>query len=224
LLTAVIYDGRNFIGGIEHLDVTDRPVDTVLELKPAIDIDGTIELESGTSTTHVELSKLRIQLLADYPGNVGEYIWTELANVRQDGSFVLHSVLPVRWRLYVNGAPVFVKSVWLDDKVSSGYKFDLSSGPARTMKIVLSPNTGSIRGTAPGGMTVVYRDSDDRLTFREVKANKNGQFQITGLAPGRYRVAAGESQETIHDTDGEDITIREGETVTVALKAGNAIP
>jgi hypothetical protein len=74
----------------------------------------------------------------------------------------------------------------------------LSSGSPDPLKIVLSANTASIRGTAPPGTPVGYRDLDDKLSFRlSVQVEQDEQFRIEGLAPGRYRVAAGESPDAL---------------------------
>jgi hypothetical protein len=47
--------------------------------------------------------------------------------------------------------------------------------------------------------------------------DQSGQFRIEGLAPGRYRVAAGESFDTIPVDSGREITVQEGQTATVDL-------
>jgi hypothetical protein len=138
--------------------------------------------------------------------------------VKPDGSFTVKSVIPLQWRIYIGGASVFVKSVWLGTKESSGPTLDLSSGSPDTLKIVLSANTASIRGTAPPGTFVTYRDIDDKLSFRlSLQVEQDGQFRIEGLAPGRYRLAAGESYDAIPEDGGREITVQEGETATVDL-------
>jgi hypothetical protein len=141
--------------------------------------------------------------------------------VNEDGSFTVNSVLPAQWRFRIYGAPVFVKSVWLGSKEQIGRTFDLSSGPVDTLKIVLSANTATILGTAPPGWTVACRNLADKLTFRESRSQRvepSGQFRIEGLAPGRYRVAVGESLEAIAEDGGREITVQEGETATVDLR------
>jgi hypothetical protein len=217
MLLVTTLDQENPIGGIQRFEVKDQPINTVIELKHAVDIHGTVEVESGANSASVQLPLIYIQLRPGYPADGGGISVVDTP-VRQDGNFTLKSVIPVQWRLYISGASVFVKSVWQGTKESSGPTLDLSSGSADTLKIVLSANTASIRGTAPPGTTVAYHDLDDKLAFRlSVQAEQDGQFRIEGLAPGRYRVAAGESYDAIPEDGGREITVQEGETATVDL-------
>jgi hypothetical protein len=205
------------IGAIERIEVKDQPVNAVIELKHGIGIKGTIELESGANSANVQLPQIHIQLLPEYP--VAPFVWTADAPVKQDGSFTLDSLIPMQWRLYVNGAAVFVRSVWLGTKEASGRTLDLSSGSSDTLKVVLSANTASIRGTAPPGRTVACRNLDDmRLSGQSRVVDQSGQFRIEGLAPGRYRVAAAESFDAGPLESGREIAVQEGETATVNLR------
>jgi hypothetical protein len=214
VLVVTSLDPENRIGGIQRIEVKDQPVNTVIELKRAIDIHGTVELESGSHGAKVQLSQIRMHLVSDY----SEFISGDETDVKQDGSFTLNSLLPIPWRIYVYGSSVFIKSVWLGTKELSGPTLDLSNGLPDTLKIVLSANTATIRGTAPPGTTVVYRNLDEKLLLGPPRlVDQNGQFRIEGLAPGRYRVAAEESSEAIPENGGREITVQEGETATVDL-------
>jgi uncharacterized protein (DUF2141 family) len=204
------------VGAMQRIEVKDQPVNAVIDLKHAIDIHGTVELESGANSATVKITQIYIYLVSDY---AQQFISPEEAPVKEDGSFTLHSVIPTQWRLYSNGPSFFIKSVWLGTKELSGLTLDLSSGLADTLKIVLSANTGTIRGTAPPGTTIAYRSLDDKLLSGQSRVvDQSGQFQIEGLAPGRYRVAAGESFDAIPEDRGREITIQEGETATVDFR------
>jgi hypothetical protein len=222
VLLVTTLDRENRIGGIQRVEVKDQPVNTVIELKHAPSIHGTVELESTANST-AQLTGIAIQLVSEYP----QFFPVEDASVKQDGSFTINSVPPVQWRLYANAfhmgisdprAAIFVKSVWQGSKELSGHTIDLSSGSGDTLKIVVSANTASIRGTAPPGMIVACRNLDDEvLSGQSPPVEQSGEFQIHGLAPGRYRVAAGESSEAIPKDEGREITLQEGETATVDL-------
>jgi hypothetical protein len=218
LVTSLDQDYR--IGGIQRIEVKDQPVNTVIELKHAIDIHGIVELESGANSANVQLPLIHIQLRPEYPVDGGPISVTD-AGVQPDGSFTVNSVIPTQWRLYVFGASVFIKSVRLGAKELSGRSIDLSSGSPDTLKIVLSANTASIRGTAPPGTYVACRSLDEEGLARESPAvEQSGQYRIEGLAPGRYRVAAvavGESSDAIPKGSGREIAVQEGETATVDL-------
>jgi len=216
LVATTLPGSDNPIGAIQRIEVKDQPVNAVIELKHGIGIKGTVELESGANSANVQLPKIHIQLLPEYP--VAPFNWTADAPVKEDGSFTLDSLIPMQWRLYVYGAAVFVRSVRLGTKEASGRTLDLSSGSSDILKVVLSANTASIRGTAPPGTTVAYRNLDDmRLSGQSRLVDQSGQFLIEGLAPGRYRVAAAESFDAGPVDSGREITIQEGETATVDL-------
>ena len=220
MLLVTTLDREDRIGGIQHIEVKDQPVNTVIELKHAPDIHGSVELESTANST-VQLTQIDIQLVSEY----AQFFSPESAPVKQDGSFTINSVIPIRWRLYANQwsldanrADVFIKSVRLGSKELSGRTIDLSSGSPDTLKILVSANTASIRGTAPPGMIVACRNLDDETLSRESPPVKqSGEFRIQGLAPGRYRVAPGESADAIPKDSGREITVQEGETATVDL-------
>jgi uncharacterized protein (DUF2141 family) len=216
VLLAATPGPENRIGALQRVEVKDQPVNTVIELKHAIDIHGTVELESGANGNTVQLTQIYIQFVSDYP----LFMSPEDAPVKQDGSFTLNSVIPMQWRLYANakGPSVFIKSVWLGTKELSGLMLDLSSGLTDTLKIVISTNIATIRGTAPPGTTVAYRNLDDKLLSGQSRVvDQIGQFRIEGLAPGRYRVAAADSFDGPIES-GREITIQEGETATVDLR------
>ena len=218
VLLATTPGPENRIAGIQRVEVKDQPVNAVIELKHAIDIDGTVEIESGANGANIQLSRIHISLLPDYAEVVGPFLSVAEASVQPIGSFTLNSVTPAQWRLYVNGASVFIKMVRLGTKESSGSTLDLSSGSSDTLKIILSANTATLRGTAPPGTTVAYRNLDDKLLSGQSRVvDQSGQFRIEGLAPGRYRVAAGESFDTIPVDSGREITVQEGQTATVDL-------
>ena len=215
MLLATTPGPENRIGALQRVDVKDQPVNAVVELKHAIDINGTVELQSGANSATVQLTRIHIYLVSDYQ----QFIAPEEAPVKEDGSFTLHSVIPMQWRLYANGPSVFIKSVRLGTKELSGLTLDLSSGLTDILQIVLSANTATIRGTAPPGTTVAYRNLDDKLLSGQSRvADQSGQFRIEGLAPGRYRVTVGESLEAIPVDSGREIVIQEGETATVDLR------
>jgi uncharacterized protein (DUF2141 family) len=205
-LLVITLDPENRMGGIQRVEVKDQPVNTVIELKRAIDIHGTVELESSANSSKIQLSKIYIQLMSDYP----QFMPPLGDKVKPDGSFAISAVIPMRLRVSTHGASVFIKSVWLGSKELSGNTLDLSSGSADILKIVLSANTASIHGTAPPGTIVAFRNLDDKLLSGSRPVEQSGQFRIEGLAPGRYRVSAGED-------GGSEITVQEGETVTVDL-------
>ena len=218
VLLAITLGPENRIGAVQRVEMKDQPVNIAIALKHAIDIHGTVELESAANSSKVSLSQIYVQLISEYP----QFITPAGASVKQDGSFTISSVLPAEWHLSVHGASVFIKSAWLDGKELNARTFDLSSGSADALKIVLSANTASIRGTAPPGMSVAYRNLDDQRLSGRSQTKESGEFRIQGLAPGTYRVALvaqGESPDASPENSGREITLQEGETATMDLTA-----
>lgn len=211
--------GRDRIGAARVINVARQPVNAGLTPKQAIDIKGSVELEDRNGTP-IHLSEIRLRLVADYPGlrdGDGFFPRSE-AQVKEDGSFVIESVIPGYWRLIVSG-PAFVRSVLVAGREVNDNLLDLSSGAP--LRIRLSANTATIRGSAPPGLTVgAYKidDSHPSIAPQFVSTDGAGQFQLAGLAPGRYRVAAGETRIAIPDDAGVEVAVGEGETATVDLK------
>jgi hypothetical protein len=104
VLLVTTLDQENRIGGIQRIEVKDQPVNTVIELKHAIDIHGTVELESSANSANLQLPLIHIQLRPEYPADGGPISVVDAA-VKPDGSFTVNSVIPVEWRLYISGAP-----------------------------------------------------------------------------------------------------------------------
>ncbi|HTB10678.1 MAG TPA: carboxypeptidase-like regulatory domain-containing protein [Bryobacteraceae bacterium] len=211
---------ENRIGAWQRIDVGDKPVDLVLELKRAIDLSGKLEIESsGNTTNKITPSQINIQLVPrSQIGMPGSVI---LAN--DDGTFTLKGVLPAPWRLQVNGPMTFIKSVWLGSVDVTNAPLDLSGGAVGALKIVVSTNTATIRGTAPPGDSVFAMRVDDDSNHGAragTGVDQNGQYSLGGLAPGKYRLVVTEpGGGPMPDEGGQEITVREGETVMADLKA-----
>jgi hypothetical protein len=122
----------------------------------------------------------------------------------------------------VNAPSFFMKSAWLGGIEVTDGKIDLRSGAPGELRILVSTNTATIRGTAPAGLVVlVARAEGSRFEFgRGVGVGSNGQFTIGGLAPGKYRVVAGVHPDLFSGDSGQEVTLVEGQTLVMELKAG----
>jgi hypothetical protein len=87
---------------------------------------------------------------------------------------------------------------------------------------VVSDNTASIRGTAAAGQMIFAArivDEEDALGWQQgTQVDSNGQFVLPGLAPGKYRIVAGELGSPMPEEGGQEVTVAEGETATVDMK------
>lgn len=210
---------ENRIGAWQKIDVSDKPVELTLELRHAIDLSGKVEIESGGNTTN-KLTPGQIQVSVFPQYQVG--IPGSQAQVSDDGTFTLKGVTPAPWRLQVNAPSAFLKVASLGSTDVTNAPMDLSAGAAGALRILVSTNTATIRGSAPAGQTVFAQLVDDGSPFRGNRGtgvDQNGQYKFEGLPPGKYRLVVMETGGPMPDEGGQEVTVREGETVMADLKA-----
>jgi hypothetical protein len=204
------------VGAVVRVDVADKPIELSVALHRAIDVSGTIEIEHGNDTNNqVTPSQLSLQLRSSYFFNGPQ----PSAQVKQDGSFTLKSVPPGEWRIVLQESFAFLKSAWLGSEDITNRLLDLTSGSAAPLRIIASTNTATIRGTAPPGKWVYFSRQDEGFTGGgiSVPAGANSEFMLSGLTPGRYRINLGEIGDPMPSAGGQEVTVREGETVTIEV-------
>ena len=215
-------DDESRAGATRQIDVSDRPVDIALELRRGTDLNGKVEIETGGNNSpdaKVSLNQIFIQLMPRYqvgmPGSGTQ--------VSDDGSFILKGVLPGSWRLQANGPHLFVKSAWLGATDVTNAPMDVSGGSAGgALRIVSSTNTATIRGSAPAGEVVFAQRVDgEPVPGSSIGSgvDQTGQYALAGLAPGKYRLTIADPGNPIPDEGGQEVTVHEGDTVMVDLKA-----
>jgi protocatechuate 3,4-dioxygenase beta subunit len=207
------------IGAWQRVEVSDRPVELALELKHAIELSGKVEIESSGNTVN-KVTPAQIQVVLNPQNQFA--MPSSQAHVSDDGTFTMKNVLPAPWHLQVNAPFAFLKAAWLGSTDVTNAPLDLSAGAVGPLRIIVSTNTATIRGSAPAGLMVMAQRVDEDSRFRGNMAtgvDQNGQYNLGGLAPGKYRLMAAENGGPMSDDDGQEVTVREGETVTVDLKA-----
>ncbi|HJT87833.1 MAG TPA: carboxypeptidase-like regulatory domain-containing protein [Bryobacteraceae bacterium] len=216
LVAQSLQDGSQ-IGAFQRVEVKDRPIDVVLELRGATQVAGTVRVE-GDNANRVSLKNVNIQLVPD------AYALQQppQAAVNEDGAFSL-PVLPGQWRVVANAPWSYVKSVYLGTQDITNGVLDLSSGADGPLRIVMSTNTATIQGTAPPGYIVIAERIGAASPFMgttQWMPDPNGRFVMAPLAPGSYRLVAVISGGAPADNGGTEVTVGEGETATVEVKAG----
>jgi protocatechuate 3,4-dioxygenase beta subunit len=241
------------IGVSQRIEVSDRPLDVVLELHPAFELTGKVELDANSNNNANTGASGNIGVGGNIPGGAqGRAVFIGLngpasngkpslsqvgiqlfpayqmgmpfpqTQVSEDGSFTLKGVIPGVWRLQVNTPLAFVKSAWIGSAEVTNGPLDLSKGATGALRIVLSTNTGTIRGSAPAGQTIFAQRIDDDVPFRSSRATQtdpSGQYTLSNLSPGKYRLVPADPGGPMPDEDGQEVTVREGETVMLDLKA-----
>ena len=161
-------DSSDRIGSTMRVDVADKPVEISLPLYRAVDLSGTLEIEGGgnNTTNPLKLSQINIQVTSENQFGPPP----PPARVNDDGTFTLKSVLPGEWRLMVMAPSAFMKSAWLGSDDVTGRALDLTSGSAAPLRILVSTNTASIKGTAPPGQMVFSARLDQTPFMQGVNA------------------------------------------------------
>lgn len=206
------------LGAALKMEVKTSPVKALLQVRPDIEINGSVVFENPSAANNPPLNGIQAVLTPDYPVGFLPGLLAP-AKVKEDGTFQLASVFPGLVRLQVSAPHAFVKSAWIGDTELIDGKIDISAVTSGALRIILSSNTATIHGTASAGTTVALTTTAPSLfeSKRSVRADQNGQFTFEGLAPGKYRLMT-ESPGKLAEDDGMEIVLREGETVATEVK------
>jgi hypothetical protein len=207
---------ENRIGAWQRVEVSDQPVELSLELRHAIDLSGKVEIESSGNTTLITPGQIQVMLTTPELINVQN----SQTQVNDDGTFTLKGVMPGLWHVQAYGPMMFLKSAWLGSTDVTSAAMDLSGGATAPLRIVVSTNTATIRGSAAPGQQI-YAQRPEEQGNRVTQADQNGQYKFEGLAPGKYRLMQMDSGGPMPDEGGQDVTVHEGETAMVDLKPQN---
>jgi protocatechuate 3,4-dioxygenase beta subunit len=207
------------IGAAQQIDVGDKAINVMVNLRSAVDLNGTIEIEGPAGVNPLKPSDVTVQLVPESRG----FQYYQPEPVNDDGSFTIKSAFPGPSRLQVNAPMAFLKSAWIGSAELTGGLLDLSSGAHGELRVVVSTNTASIHGTAPALAQVMMSPAGGSPSARLflAQADQNGQFKIEGLAPGKYRLGFPDQLESLPTgggTNGQEVTLQEGQTLVVELK------
>jgi hypothetical protein len=211
--------GENAVGAGQRVEVKDTPIEVAVDLRPGMKVEGTVEIEGNPSGATQPLTPNQVHIMLSPENLAGQPVPNVQANA--DGTFTLASVLPGRWRLIVNAPRAFLKSAWLGTTEVTDGKIDVSSGAAGALKVQVSTNTATIRGAGPAGQTIFAQEVSDfpYPNSHATSVDQSGQFKLEGLAPGKYRIAASETEGPPPEDAGQEIMLHEGETAMVEVKA-----
>ena len=167
-------------------DAAPGPID--VPISPSPRITGSVSVEGETK---MPLDRLRVMLLPIANRYVGPPPQT---SVESDGSFAL-SVVPGHWRLTVNGAPGYIKSVMLGDQEVSPGNLETSAAPA-PLKITIGTKNAQVDGavsdppTVAGSLVVAIWPADESVPVRQSSGvDPQGHFSLQ-VPPGHYHICA----------------------------------
>jgi hypothetical protein len=160
-----------------------------------VDISGAIHIEGGTQRP----PDLRVSLQQTGPSMTG----APSADVKADGSFVLHDVGPAVYQLNMGAVPgAYLKSVKLGDHALQDRRIDLTQGGGQ-LAIVLASDIAQVEGSvkkADGEPAVRVRVTlvpvGDQFGSQDVPryafSNEKGEFKMNNVPPGEYKIFAWE--------------------------------
>ena len=187
-------EGRPYYGQIAVEVGATQPEPVSLTLAAAPALSGVVlldnDLKAPFESIHVMLNS----------ADGSQYGMPSNSQVQKDGTFLLTGFLPGRWRLNVNGAPGFIKSISLNDQPVVGPVLDLPRGVAGPLKIVLSNSFAQLDGTVSdvaaeaSPVWGLLWPSDAQMQraglARSFQVDAGRHFTMGGIAPGQYRACA----------------------------------
>jgi hypothetical protein len=216
------------IGAAQQIDIGDKPMEVEVALRPVVDLNGTIEIVGPGGANRVTPDQVSVELVVEYPN----FFPARGDQAKDDGSFTIKSAFPGPARIEIHASrrcgvhcwenTAFLKSARFGGAEITDGLLDLSSGARGDLRIVVSTDFAAIHGTAPA-FAIVTASAEDPRGFSmydiTVPADPNGQFKFEGLVPGRYRLGLRDQLASDGGSSGQEVTLQEGQTLAVELKA-----
>ena len=174
------------------VEVGDAPLDPIeLTLAPTPTLSGTISVEGDTkpsmNNVEVVMNPIEGRPMMHQPPQ---------GHVQSDGTFVINSVTPGRWWLFVNGMEGYVKAVQQGGQEVSPWDLEIGPG-ASQLKVVIGTKFAQLEATlsappADGTDTIsaiLWAASGDPHNQQPFSMNQHGPTKIH-VAPGKYHACA----------------------------------
>jgi hypothetical protein len=150
-----------------------------------------------------------------------------------DGAFESMPLAPGKYRVIVQPLPegYYLKSVRWGDQEVGDTGFQVASGAAGNLRLLLAPGAATIAGSVRGGsdqpvpgavVTLVpdSRYSGWRELYRYATAGDNGEFRFAGLRPGTYKIHAWEQLDNGQHMDLDFMRRFDNAGLAVTVKPG----
>ncbi len=223
---------------LEHID---------LRLIPPADIAGVVTYESEEAKQAPKFPQSQRAAQQTAPPkppprrlivqNFDGYEAPRPVEIPDDGSFLLQDVVPAQYRVILSYGPGYIKSMRLGQTEMQGNLLDVRNGaaPGATLTISVALATGEIsgkvsddNGPAAHVMVALFQDDDSSWSppTNTTRTSDDGSYQLTQVAPGKYKVVALTTQairplQSLIDDYGdviETIDLRDGDKVEKDLK------
>ena len=218
MIRGLLMDGEKHLYVSQPVDVSNEDVDAgTLTSAPGMDVAGAVHIEGPKSAPQ----DLHVNLAHNGPMLFG----APSADVKADGSFVLHDVVPDTYLVNVGSAGTYIKSIKVGGQASAGREIDLT-GNTGPLDVTLGADVGKLEGTvhkpdgAPAGRVFVLAFLEgDRFGpgFRAVRSNDKGDYKFVNLQPGEYKLFAFEGVDPVAAFDPEFVKPFEKKAVRITI-------
>ncbi len=222
----------------QAITVGQAPVDNLSILVPgAYEIPGAVRVEGDKK---LDVRSLKVGLRTPWRQIFGFTV--NPAAPEENGAFRLTEVNPERYVLEIQNLPeeFYVKSARFGDVDALENGIDLTGGAPAPLQIVLGGTAAAIVGSVKDGNGAAVAEATVALVpqeagrqrqplfYRSSRTDPSGNFKLTGLIPGEYKVYAwtrvdGEpwvSAEFLKplESKGKSVTLRDGGSQMVELR------
>ena len=168
------------------VEVGEKPIEPLqVALDPTATLSGTVSIEGDVkvlmSNWHVQMQPLDRRPIMPQP-----------PDVKSDGTFTLNSVVPGRWRLIVNGAPGYLKSMTQGAQEISPFDFEVGLAGGGPLNVVIGTAfaqvDASVTGLPPATDQVaclMWPTNGDPNRTQTQGVNRSAHLSFN-LPPGKY--------------------------------------
>jgi hypothetical protein len=222
----------------QEITVGETPVENLsIAVTGWSEIPGTVRVEGDKS---LDIRTLKVGLRMPWPATHNYAV--NPAAPDENGAFRLSEINPERYALEIQNLPeeFYVKSARFGDVDGLENGIDLIDGAAAPLQIVLAGTAAAVVGSVKDGAGAAVAEATVALVpqqaarrkqplfYRSSKTDASGNFRLTGLIPGQYKVYAwtrveGEpwvSPEYLKPFEGKgkSVILRDGGSETVELR------
>ena len=158
----------------------------------------------------------------------GPALYSAGSGVANDGAFTIAGVAPGAYEVRTSGIPggAWVKSIEFGSRQAAGSEIEVggTSGDAR-LEIMMSRAAGQIEGVVEtekgkpaAGSTIILLSDPLGKSSMVTGVGKNGEFTLSPVAPGAYRLYAWEDNEAAQRYDPALLKAYEGKSVAVRVE------
>jgi carboxypeptidase family protein len=190
LVASTAEGGQSFFAKTS-VEVGDAPLEPIeLTLGPAPTVTGTILIEGDTNLPMTN-GDLRMNPIDGRPMMQPP----PPAKVQSDGTFVINSVTPGHWRLFLGGVQGYIKSVQQAGQEATPWDLEIGSSPSQ-LKILVGAKYAKVEATlsastdGAGQIAGMLWAADGDPNFQQGFSLNQQNSSTLQVPPGKYHVCA----------------------------------